>query len=96
MKKWLISVYVFLMSQVVFATAALAANGNLENLLEGSGDYLSAKIIPAGGALGVTIGGGIAALGGRNGHEIAKNAVVGTGIGTIGSALIYTFVKLAQ
>jgi len=95
MKQLIISVYVFLVTQIIFINAALA-DGRLENLLEGAGDYLSTKIIPAGGALGVTLGGGIAALGGKTGHEIARNAVVGTGIGTVGATLIYTFVKLAD
>lgn len=95
MKRWFLSIYIFFLSHLVYLSAALA-DGDLENLLDGSGEYLSTKIIPAGGALGVTLGGGLAAIGGRTGYEIAKNAIVGTGIGTVGATLIYTFVNLAH
>lgn len=66
-------------------TSRLAHAEGVEDLLVDFSDYLSTRLIPAAGMVGVGVGGIMAGLGSPQGLEIVKYSIIGGVIGTAGA-----------
>ena len=70
------------------ACNSYASSGGVEDLLVDFSDYLSSRIIPATGALGVVTGGALMSVGNEMGGTIVKYSILGSVIGIGGAKTI--------
>jgi len=75
---------------LLLASNSFAASGGVEDLLVDFTDYLSSRIIPATGALGVITGGALMSVGNEMGGTIVKYSILGSVIGVGGAKTIST------
>lgn len=76
-----------IMCVVVFVSHVAHARG-VEDLLVDFSDYLSTRLIPAAGMVGIGVGGIMASLGSPQGLDIVKFSIIGAVIGTAGAQTI--------
>lgn len=69
----------------MFTISKLAHAEGVEDLLVDFSDYLSTRLIPAAGMVGVGVGGIMAGLGSPAGVDVVKYSVIGAIIGTAGA-----------
>lgn len=80
------NLFVLTTACLVFLACRMAhAQGGVEDMLVDLSDYLSTRLIPAAGMVGVGIGGIMAGFGSPKGIEVVKWSVAGGIIGTAGA-----------
>lgn len=73
----------FLATCLLISHQVLAAG--VEDLLSDFSDYISSRLIPAAGAVGVGVGGVMTGLGSPKGVEVIKYSIIGGVVGTAGA-----------